>query len=331
MLFSLVLTTLVGVSASAILSAYEKYIEIKERKTQEINETSGRDLQQTETLEKRKTQEINETPGRDLQQTETLEKSNDKYDLENFKKCGIIHVQGCFLVTEADVENNTIKIVKANSRFKNYNTYLYLQTYDPTIEDSYRKQVVIDDQPCVLEVLDTAGQGTLQTYDPTIEDSYRKQVVIDDQPCVLEVLDTAGQEEYCALRDQWIRDGEGFLLVYSISSRSTFERVERFYDQILRVKDTESVPIMLVGNKCDKITEREVSREEGMNMAKRLKCEFIESSGKTCNQTWCHDCEKFICKVVPWHYNDSKEEAGVVERPIESFLGNAKQSGDSKH
>jgi GTPase KRas protein len=122
----------------------------------------------------------------------------------------------------------------------------------------------------------------VETYDPTIEDSYRKQVVIDDQPCVLEVLDTAGQEEYTALRDQWIRDGEGFLLVYSISSRSTFERVERFRDQITRVKDTDLVPLMLVGNKCDKITEREVSREEGMNMARKLKCEFIESSAKTC-------------------------------------------------
>ncbi|GBC13065.2 small G-protein Ras2 [Rhizophagus irregularis DAOM 181602=DAOM 197198] len=120
------------------------------------------------------------------------------------------------------------------------------------------------------------------TYDPTIEDSYRKQVIIDDEPCVLEVLDTAGQEEYTALRDQWIRDGEGFLLVYSISSRSTFERVERFRDQITRVKDTDNVPLMLVGNKCDKITEREVSREEGMNMARKLRCEFIESSAKTC-------------------------------------------------
>jgi GTPase KRas protein len=40
-----------------------------------------------------------------------------------------------------------------------HSSFLYLETYDPTIEDSYRKQVVIDDQPCVLEVLDTAGQG----------------------------------------------------------------------------------------------------------------------------------------------------------------------------
>ncbi|RIB09320.1 small GTPase superfamily [Gigaspora rosea] len=121
------------------------------------------------------------------------------------------------------------------------------------------------------------------TYDPTIEDSYRKQVVIDDHCCVLEVLDTAGQEEYTALRDQWIPDGEGFLLVYSISSRSTFERVERFHDQITRIKDYMNfIPIMLVGNKADKITEREVSREEGMNMARRLKYGFIESSAKTC-------------------------------------------------
>ncbi|KAI8343790.1 small G-protein Ras2 [Choanephora cucurbitarum] len=122
----------------------------------------------------------------------------------------------------------------------------------------------------------------VETYDPTIEDSYRKQVVIDDQPCILEVLDTAGQEEYTALRDQWIRDGEGFLLVYSITSRSTYDRIERFRDQIFRVKDAENVPLMLVGNKCDKVTEREVTREEGYATAKRLACDFIETSAKTC-------------------------------------------------
>lgn len=69
----------------------------------------------------------------------------------------------------------------------------------------------------------------------------------------MEILDTAGQEEYTAyvefnsrLRDQWIRDGEGFLLVYSITSKSTFERVDRFKEQILRVKDTNSAPMVLV-------------------------------------------------------------------------------------
>ncbi len=48
--------------------------------------------------------------------------------------------------------------------------------------------------------------------DPTIEDSYRKQVTIDDETCLLDILDTAGQEEYSAMRDQYMRTGEGFLL-----------------------------------------------------------------------------------------------------------------------
>jgi len=121
----------------------------------------------------------------------------------------------------------------------------------------------------------------VETYDPTIEDSYRKQVVIDEQPCILEILDTAGQEEYTALRDQWIRDGEGFLLVYSIIDRNTFERVEKFRNQILRVKEVDRVPMVLVGNKCD-ILKRDVTREEGYFLAKRLQCEFIETSAKNC-------------------------------------------------
>ncbi|KAJ9077316.1 RAS2 protein [Entomophthora muscae] len=149
----------------------------------------------------------------------------------------------------------------------------------------------------------------IETYDPTIEDSYRKQVVIDDMACVLEVLDTAGQEEYTALRDQWIRDGEGFLLVYSITSRSTFERVERYRSQIFRVKDTEDTPMILVGNKADKLTEREVSREEGVAMARKLNADFIESSAKA-----CINVEKAFYQLVRL----IREEQGVKETPKKS-------------
>jgi len=121
----------------------------------------------------------------------------------------------------------------------------------------------------------------IENYDPTIEDSYRKHAVIDDEPCLIEILDTAGQEEYTALRDQWIREGDGFLIVYSITQRATFERVEKFKYQISRVKDSESIPIVLVGNKADKIQEREVALQEGAAIAKRLGCEFVETSAKT--------------------------------------------------
>lgn len=121
---------------------------------------------------------------------------------------------------------------------------------------------------------------------------------------MLEVLDTAGQEEYTALRDQWIRDGEGFVLVYSISSRSSFTRIKRFHSLIQRVKESAvagsptfpgsplsqnmgstslgPAPVMLVGNKCDRVTEREVSTQEGSALAKALNCEFVEASAKNC-------------------------------------------------
>lgn len=122
---------------------------------------------------------------------------------------------------------------------------------------------------------------------------------------MLEVLDTAGQEEYTALRDQWIRDGEGFILVYSITSRNSYDRIRKFYNQVQRVKEshpasptghsylhqaqvqtspiyTGPVPVMLVGNKSDKHHEREVSSQEGLALAKELGCEFVEASAKNC-------------------------------------------------
>ncbi|EKM60869.1 uncharacterized protein PHACADRAFT_247072 [Phanerochaete carnosa HHB-10118-sp] len=120
----------------------------------------------------------------------------------------------------------------------------------------------------------------VETYDPTIEDAYRKQLVVDNRMCFVEVIDTAGQEEYATLRDQWVREGQGFILVYSIASRATFDRLEVFRQAMMKVKKSKPV-FMLVGNKCDKQYEREVSREEGAQLARTFGCEFLETSAKT--------------------------------------------------
>jgi len=120
----------------------------------------------------------------------------------------------------------------------------------------------------------------LDEYDPTIEDSYRKQVTIDDETCLLDILDTAGQEEYSAMRDQYMRTGQGFLLVYAITSRSSFDEIVNFKDQIGRVKDKEGVPMLLVGNKCDLESERQVTSPEGSTLAKGFGCNFHETSAK---------------------------------------------------
>ena len=121
----------------------------------------------------------------------------------------------------------------------------------------------------------------IQEYDPTIEDSYRKQVCIDGETCLMDILDTAGQDEYSAMRDQYMRTGQGFVLIYAITSRGSFDETKAFHDQILRVKDCDYVPLVLCGNKCDIENERQVSTIEGQELAKKFNCIFLETSAKT--------------------------------------------------
>ncbi|XP_066968571.1 ras-related protein Rap-1b isoform X1 [Macrobrachium rosenbergii] len=120
----------------------------------------------------------------------------------------------------------------------------------------------------------------VEKYDPTIEDSYRKQVEVDGQQCMLEILDTAGTEQFTAMRDLYMKNGQGFVLVYSITAQSTFNDLQDLREQILRVKDTDNVPMILVGNKCDLEDERVVGKDQGLNLAKSFSCAFLESSAK---------------------------------------------------
>lgn len=120
----------------------------------------------------------------------------------------------------------------------------------------------------------------IDEYDPTIEDSYRKEMVVDKERVKLDVLDTAGQEEYAAMRDQYMRFGMGFLLVYSVTSRASFEEVAGFYQQIRRAKGSDDVPIVLVGNKSDLDPEREVTFEEAQRLASRIDASLLETSAK---------------------------------------------------
>lgn len=121
----------------------------------------------------------------------------------------------------------------------------------------------------------------VEKYDPTIEDSYRKVVEVDGQQCMLEILDTAGTEQFTAMRDLYMKNGQGFLLVYSITAQSTFNDLQDLREQILRVKDTDDVPMILVGNKCDLEDERVVGKEQGQSLARNWSSTFLETSAKS--------------------------------------------------
>ena len=96
-------------------------------------------------------------------------------------------------------------------------------------------------------------------YDPTIEDSYRKQVTIDDETCLLDILDTAGREEFYYRGAPWIRKAHTILIIYAVDSKISFDAVQSHYDEIIKAKELtpkNDIPIVLVGNKCDLEKER---------------------------------------------------------------------------
>lgn len=94
------------------------------------------------------------------------------------------------------------------------------------------------------------------------------------------MLDTAGQEEFSAMREQYMRKGDGFLLVYSVTDKQSYQNIVNFHTQILRVKDRDVYPMLLVANKVDLVHLRKVTEEQGRELAHRLGIPYIETSAK---------------------------------------------------
>ncbi|EHY53030.1 Ras- protein rsr1 [Exophiala dermatitidis] len=107
----------------------------------------------------------------------------------------------------------------------------------------------------------------IESYDPTIEDSYRKQVNVDGRQVMLEILDTAGTEQFTAMRELYMKQGQGFLLVFSICNMNSFRELAELREQIIRIKDDQDIPLVVVGNKSDMEDERVVPRALAFQLA----------------------------------------------------------------
>jgi small GTP-binding protein len=107
-------------------------------------------------------------------------------------------------------------------------------------------------------------------------------IVLDGKPILLDILDSAGPEDFCSLRNQWISHYEGFMLVYSVTYRPSFEQLQVFMDEIRSVLHVEYVPLVVCANKVDLVETREVSMEEGQALARKLgAAEYFETSAKS--------------------------------------------------
>ncbi|EAY06280.1 Ras family protein [Trichomonas vaginalis G3] len=115
-------------------------------------------------------------------------------------------------------------------------------------------------------------------YDPTIEDSYVKLLNVDGKPLKLDILDTAGQDDFKAIRETYMRSGNGFLVVFSLIDSHSFDMVNGYIKDIRLTNGREDIPIVCCGNKCDLGDQRQISPEEVEEYFRSVKCCYFETS-----------------------------------------------------
>uniref|UniRef100_A0A8C7W931 GTP-binding protein Rheb n=2 Tax=Oncorhynchus TaxID=8016 RepID=A0A8C7W931_ONCMY len=96
----------------------------------------------------------------------------------------------------------------------------------------------------------------VDSYDPTIENTFTKMITINGQEYHLQLVDTAGQDEYSIFPQTYSIDINGYILVYSVTSNKSFEVVQVIHEKLLDMVGKAQVPIILVGNKNDLHMER---------------------------------------------------------------------------
>ena len=104
-----------------------------------------------------------------------------------------------------------------------------------------------------------------------------KKVKVNGINIKLQVWDTAGEERYRSITSAYYKGSKGCFIVYDITSTQSFNDIEKWYDEIVKITD-KNISIILVGNKCDLENQRKVSVEMGKNKAKNLNCPFYETS-----------------------------------------------------
>jgi len=122
----------------------------------------------------------------------------------------------------------------------------------------------------------------LENYDPTIEEAYRRTITVDGDVSSLEVLDTAGAEQFTSLNEVYIKASKGFVLVFSLTQEASLKEVDHLRKQIYRIKGESggTIPIVVVGTKLDLVNEREVHRNTIQTLASRWGLPFYETSSK---------------------------------------------------
>ncbi|MBN3290843.1 RAD protein, partial [Polypterus senegalus] len=108
--------------------------------------------------------------------------------------------------------------------------------------------------------------------------TYDRSIIVDDEEASIVLYDIWEQDSSPWLQDQCMKMGDAYIIVYSVTDKSSFEKASELRIQLRRARQSEDIPIILVGNKSDLVRSREVSVDEGRACAVVFDCKFIETS-----------------------------------------------------
>ncbi|KAF7662449.1 hypothetical protein LDENG_00235670 [Lucifuga dentata] len=104
-----------------------------------------------------------------------------------------------------------------------------------------------------------------------------KTLTVDNSQVALQMWDTAGQERYRSITKQFFRKVDGVVVMYDITAEQSFTAIRQWLTSV-KEGAGEDIPIMLLGNKTDKESQREVQRGMGEKQAKDCQMIFYECS-----------------------------------------------------
>jgi len=163
----------------------------------------------------------------------------------------------------------------------NYNNFSLLN--EGKVTNTKRRKVLVLGSPGVGKsamIMRFKDDIFLDYYDPTIEQIHRKTLLFNEENIELELIDIDGQTEYTIFSFTKFSYGiHGYILSYSIENRQSFELLKIIHSKLIALVGRE-VPKILVANKCDLSNKREISLEEGRALSKAIDCPFMEVSAK---------------------------------------------------
>ena len=153
-----------------------------------------------------------------------------------------------------------------------------------------------------------------ETYISTVGiENLLKQEIINNENVLVKIWDTAGQERFRAITPSILRNAEGVIIVFDVTSKDSFENIKEWINTLkINVGDnTNSIPVIIVGNKIDKEDEREIEKNDALKFAEDNKYKYFETSAKTGEGV--DDAFRDMAKQILIYQSQFKEERETIK------------------